>query len=59
MQGEMSLGEAAELAWKEIVAGTFRNLKRVPYDMVDEYTPEGWVVVERHGTYVTLEKIEG
>lgn len=33
--------------------------KRVPYDMVDEYTPEGWVVVERHDTYVTMEKIGG
>jgi len=33
-----------------------KQRKRVPYDMVDEYTPQGWVVVERHATYVTLEK---
>lgn len=30
--------------------------KRVPYGMVDEYEPEGWVVVERHDTYVTMER---
>lgn len=56
---EATLAETIEEAISAIAAGTFRNIKRVPYDMVDEYTPEGWVIVERHGTYVTLEKIEG
>lgn len=56
---EATLAEAIEEALGALAAGTFRNIKRVPYDMVDEYTPDGWVVVERHATYVTLEKTGG
>lgn len=55
----MTLGQAAERLFRSLQIGTDRTLKRVPYDMVDEYTPDGWVVVERHATYVTMEKIGG
>ena len=56
MSHEATLAEAIEEAISAFAAGTYREIKRVPYDMVDEYTPEGWVVMERHDTYVTLEK---
>lgn len=54
---ECTLAEAVESLLGQIASGTFRNLKRVPYDMISDYTRDGWVVVERHETYATLEKI--
>lgn len=33
--------------------------KRVPHGMIREYAALGWVVVDRHDTYVTMEKMGG